>query len=72
VKLLGNWGPRCPNCLGAKKRFPKCEGCKGAGTIHDTRGTAWPVLKCRPCKGKGRVKRDCHVCGGSGKARNPG
>lgn len=72
MKLLGNWGPRCPNCLGAKKRYPKCEWCKGASTLPDPRGSAWPVKKCKYCKGKGRVTVDCYVCDGTGRAKNPG
>lgn len=67
MKLLGRSRAGCPNCLGKKTRTPLCFTCKGKGTLVHPKGTAYPVVKCHICKGKGRNKVTCYYCKGTGK-----
>lgn len=67
MKLLGRSRSGCANCLGQKTRTPIHQLCGGKGVVRDPRGSAYPVLKCKPCRGKGRIKVPCNRCGGTGK-----
>lgn len=72
MKLLyRRGGGPCSNCLGAKKRHPKCEFCKGKGVETDPRGWGYSPKKCPHCKGRGRITIDCYRCQGSGKEPEP-
>lgn len=67
MRLTLGWRAPCPNCGGDKYRTPICKNCNFKGTIPDPRGDAFPVLKCEVCKGKGRVRKPCYYCRGTGK-----